>query len=126
VGNFDQRNQVVNNQTIVAGDQYNAGRDIVHNEGIAAIADELKTLIGQLQDAARSGDLDPDIAFDAECELKKAAREVEKEEPDKSRLLDFVNNAQKLLADVVNISKSAAIIGLALGVAAAKIMGVFQ
>ena len=63
---FDQRGQNVTNQTNIAGDQFNAGRDIVFGDKktYIAIGDELTTLLLQVQSAAHSGDLDADAALE--------------------------------------------------------------
>lgn len=139
---FDQRGQKVTNQTNIGGNQYNAGRDITHVEGDLVQGDkvagdkiagdknisisivlELEALVKQVQEAARSGGLDADTAADAEYSLKKAAIEAAKEQPDKSRCLEYFDKAKTVLDKAVGVSKSAAALGTALGAAYAKIQG---
>jgi hypothetical protein len=137
MGNFDQRGQKVKKQTNVAGNQYKAGRDIVHVEGDAVIAGrdalvgnknevvvrELQALLRQVQEAAQSGELDADTAVDAEYSLKKATLEAGKEQPDKSKCLEYFDKAKTVIDKAVGVSKSAAALGGALAAAYAKIKG---
>ncbi len=132
MGNFDQRGQKVINQTNVTGNQYNAGGDITHVEGdnvagdkkvYEAIAEELEPLLQQVQEAAQSGDLDADTALDAEYALKKAAREADKEQPDKTTLLDHLDKAKTFLDKAAGVSKSVGTLAAATAAAYAKIKG---
>ena len=147
MGNFDQRGQKVKNQTNVSGNQYNAGGNITHVQGdlvqgdkiagdkIAgdkvagnknvsiAIVKELQGLLKQVQEAAHSGDLDPETAVDAEHSLKKATIEAGKKQPDTSKCLEYIDNAKTFLDKAVGVSKSAAALGAALAAAYAKIKG---
>ena len=139
MGNFDQRGQKVTNQTNIAGNQYNAGRDITHVEGdlvqgvkvagdknvYVAIVEELKPLLRQVEEAAQTGDLDGDTALDAEYSLKKAVLEADKEKPDKTTLLEHLDKGKTVLDKAVGISKSAAALAAALGAAYGKIAGWF-
>lgn len=144
---FDQHGQKVGKQTNISGDQYTAGRDINRVEGdwvegdkiagdkiggdkvagdknvYVAIGEELKALLQQVQEAAQTGDLDGDTALDAEHTLKKAALEADKEQPDKTKLLRYMDTAKTLLGNAAAVSKSAAILGTALGTAYAKWSG---
>ena len=147
MGGFDQRGQKVGKQTNISGDQYTSGRDIHRVEGdvvygdkvagdkiagdkvagdknvYVAIGAELQGLVQQVQEAAQTGDLDGDTALDAEYSLKKAALEADKDRPDKSKLLGYLDTAKTLLDKAAAASKSAATLGAALGAAYAKIKG---
>ena len=144
---FDQRGQKVGKQTNISGDQYTAGRDIHRVEGdvvygdkvagdkiagdkvagdknvYVAIGAELQGLVQQVQEAAQTGDLDGDTALDAEYSLKKATLEADKDRPDKSKLLGYLDTAKTLLDKAAASSKSAAALGATLGAAYAKITG---
>ena len=149
---FDQRGQKVGKQTNISGDQYTAGRDIHRVEGdvvygdkiagdkiagdkiagdkvagdknvYVAIGAELQGLVQQVQEAAQTGDLDGDTALDAEHSLKKAELEADKPQPDKTKLLGYLDTAKTLLDKAAAASKSAAALGAALGAAYAKIKG---
>ena len=129
---FDQRGQKVTNQTNVSGNQYKAGRDLTHVEGdlvhgnknvSSVIVRELEALLKQVQEAAQSGDLDAEIAVDVEDSLKKATLEAGKEQADKSKCLEYFDKAKTALDKAVDVSKSAAALGAALGAAYAKIQG---
>jgi len=149
MGKFDQRGQKVTNQTNVSGNQYNAGRDIAHVEGdlvhgdkvagdkiagdkvagnknvSVAIVKELEGLLKQVQGAAQSGELDSDTAEDASHSLRKAAIEAGKPQPDKTKLLDHVENTKTLLEKAASISKSVGTLAAAAGATYAKIRGWF-
>jgi hypothetical protein len=132
---FDQREQKVNNQTNIAGNQYNSGGHISHVKGEVVLGDkvagnknviivkELEALLRQVQEATQSGDLDAETAVDVEHSLKKAALEAGKEQPDKERLLEHVDNTKTLLEKVVSISKSVGTLSAAAAAAYAKIQG---
>jgi hypothetical protein len=144
---FDQRGQKVKNQNIISGNQYNAGGNITQVGGDMVYGDkvsgdkivgdkvlgdknvsttivlELEALLKQVQEGVRSGDLDADIAADAEYPIKKAAIEAAKPEPDKSKMLEYLDTAKTTLEKVVGLSKSAAALATALGTAYAKVKG---
>ncbi len=144
---FDQRDQKVGKQTNISGDQYTAGRDIHRVEGdvvygdkvagdkiggdkvagdknvYVAIGAELQGLVEQVQEAAHTGDLDGETALDAEHSLKKAALEADKDRPDKTKLVGYLDTAKTLLDKAAAASKSAAALGATLGAAYAKIKG---
>jgi uncharacterized membrane protein len=125
MAHFDQRNQKVTNQTNIAGNQYNAGGNLIHVEGAdsAAIVQELQALLKQLQEAAQSGDLDAETAVDAEYSLKKATIEAGKDQPDKSKCLEYFDKAKSILDKAVGVSKSAVELGAALTAVYAKLKG---
>ena len=142
---FVQRGQKVGKQTNVSGDQYTAGRDIHRVEGdmvlgdkvagdkiagdkvagdknvYAAIGAELQALLQQVQEAAQTGDLDADTAVDAEHSLKKAELEADKPQPDKTKLLGYLDTVKTFTDKAAAASKSAAALGATLGAAYAKI-----
>jgi len=126
---FDQRGQQVGNQTNIAGNVYNAGRDVIHVEGNAVIAGrdawvrELDGLIGQVGEAAKAGDLDGDAAVDVEYSLKKAQVEAKKPEADKSKLMGYLDTAKSTLEKAASISKSVGTLAAALAAAYAKAQG---
>ena len=144
---FDQRGQKVGKQTNISGDQYTAGRDIQRVEGdvvygdkvagdkiagdkvagdknvYVAIGAELQGLVEQVQEAAQRDDLDGDTALDAEYSLKKAALEADRDRPDKTKLLGYLDTAKTLLDKAAAASKSAATLAATLGAAYAKIKG---
>ena len=124
---FDQRGQNVKNQTNIAGDQLNAGRDINQVEGdmnvYEAIGSELNELLKQVEEAAETGDLDKETALDVELAIKKAKLEAEKESPDKKTLLEHLDSSKTLMDKVTGISKSAVALASALGAAYAKFTG---
>lgn len=141
MSHFDQRGQKVGKQVNVDANQYNAGGNIVNVRGdvqpgavIAgrdafvgnqnvAVVEELQGVLRQVQEAARSGDLDPDTAEDAQHALNKAAIEAGKEKPEKSKCLAHLETARTVLDKVVATAKSAAAIGTGIGLLIAKVQG---
>lgn len=112
---YDHRHYVEN----VRGDKFGgdkivgnvgnkAGRDIVNNyngpvgdgqkiEDIAKLLDALKQ---QLVTARKQGSLDADTSTDAEDMVNKALQQTKKPEPDKKRLLMYLETAKGFLEGV--------------------------
>lgn len=137
MSHFDQRGQKVGKQVNIAGDQYNAGGNIVNIEGdvqpgavvaggdaeVRAVLGDIGALLRQLHEAAQFGQLDAAAALDAEYALKKAELEAAKNPPDKPKCLQHLETAHSVLEKIVGASKSAAIIGAAIGTVIAKVKG---
>ena len=96
---FDQRGQEVSYQ-------YNAAGDINFGnvQNAVDIAQELEKLQQEVAAAAESGALDAETAIDAESNLKKAALQAKKENPDKKTLLGYLEQTRKILQEVVSVT----------------------
>lgn len=95
MANFDQRNQKVKNQVNVSGNvNLNLGQDQIH------IAAQLQKLQEELSRLVKNGDLDENIAIDAEANIKKAAIQSQKPEPDKKSIIENLLGAQELIKGV--------------------------
>jgi len=103
---FDQRHQKVNYQYNAAGD-INL-ENVTNRVDLVGELKKLKTELGRARDADA---IDAEIVTDAEYQIAKAIHEAEKPSPDKKTLLDYVDNAKKLLTGV------GAVAGLAAGLA---------
>jgi len=94
---FDQRGQKVTYQ-------YNAGGNI--NFGAVQSKDhvvaELQKLQAEVRKAAQAGALDDEIAIDVETEIKKAALQTQKPEPDKGQTISFLDRATALLRGITS------------------------
>lgn len=82
--------------------QYNAGRDInlgdVQNK--TDLVAELKKLEEEIKKAVQSNVLNEEVAIDVESNLKKATIQAQKVNPDKKVLLDYVEQAKKLIENI--------------------------
>ncbi|MEJ7623102.1 MAG: hypothetical protein WKF34_03845 [Pyrinomonadaceae bacterium] len=109
---FDQRNQEV-------GTQYNAAGDITFNnvQTTAEFANELKRLRAELSSIAETEVIDAEIVTDADYQLAKAIHEVEKDEPNKTSLVEHLNNAKGYMDGVTSLIKVATAIGGAISAA---------
>lgn len=92
---FDQRGQTVNYQYNAAGD-INIGA--VRNRG--DVIEQLEKLQAELARASQANLFDEETATDAEYQLKKAIQQVKKPDPDKTSLLDPLNQAKALIEGV--------------------------
>lgn len=129
MGDFDQRHQQVTNQTNIAGDQYSAGRDfhqVAGDQGVSSMAiAELNSLLQMVQEISSHSGLDQDILLDVEFSLKKASSELEKAEPKRAALLEYLDSSKKILDKAAGASKSATTLATAIGAAYAKFQGWF-
>lgn len=92
---FDQRSQQVTRQYNAAGD-INFGA--VQNK--IDMVDELKKLLAELATATAQHVLDEEAAIDAESALKKALRQAEQPNPNKTTLLKHLNQAKNIVSGV--------------------------
>jgi hypothetical protein len=112
---FDQRGQKVNYQ-------YNSAGDI--NFGAVQSKIDMSTELQKLQDevkkAVEIGALDEETGIDVESNLKKAEIQSQKSNPDKKTMLDYIEQAKKLLEGIKSVT------GLVTGLSeAAKVIGMF-
>lgn len=94
---FDQRGQKVNCQYNAAGD-INFG-SVQHKEEAAT---ELRKLQDEVSRAAQAGVLDAEVAVDVDSRIKKAVVQVEKPEPDKKSVLDYLREAKALIEGITS------------------------
>lgn len=94
--NYDQRNQQV------AGNQYNAGRDITFNEvhNRDELISELEKLKTDLSNLLVESELEEDVKADAEYNMTKAVIAAKKAEPEKQTILSHINKVKEILTDV--------------------------
>ncbi len=92
---FDQRGQQV-------AYQYNAAEDINFGalQSKADVVGELKKLQSELAIAMKQKALGEEAAIDAESALKKAVLQAGQPKPNKTTLLEHLNNAKKLVSGV--------------------------
>ncbi len=93
---FDQRGQKVR------GPQYNAGRDMNIGAGQSAgdIVTVLEDLKKQLEQAQDNGSLSEEVSTDAIYHVTKALQQAKKPNPDKKTILDYLNTAKDLVANI--------------------------
>lgn len=92
---FDQRGQHVKYQYNIAG--------AIDLEGVgsrAELIEQLEKLQAELARATEQGALDEDVGIDAEAEVKKAVAQAQKPEPDKGKLLGYLNRARETVTEV--------------------------
>ncbi len=92
---FDQRGQKVNYQYNSAG---NINFESVQNR--VDLVGELEKLKLEIGKAGEAEVIDADIVTDAEYQLTKAIQQSKKSEPDKSKILDHLTEANKLIEGV--------------------------
>jgi fructose-bisphosphate aldolase class 1 len=89
---FDQRGQRVTYQYNVAG---NINFETAQN--ITEILSSLRNLEAEVQKASKAGAIDQEAAIDAEARIRKAIAQTEKPKPDKTTVLEYLNEAKALL-----------------------------
>ena len=102
---FDQKNQKVDTQTNVAGNlnvsgNYIAGNFFATAQSPSDIPKELEKLKGMVTQAADEGMLDEDTAKDVESNLKTAIDKAKQPEPDKNRIIAYINSAKSLVESI--------------------------
>jgi len=93
---FNQEGQTVHgHQTNIGGNvgQLNVGAA----SDQAAVLAELERLQSELASAAQRGEIDRDLATDADYQMTKAGNQIRQPKPDRGRLLDHLAQAQDLL-----------------------------
>jgi len=96
---FNQEGQTIHGtQTNIGGDvgQVNVGAG---NDQAALLA-ELERLKAELAKAGQRGEIDQELATDADYQVSKALNQARQPKPDRSRFLDHLNRAQDLLKTV--------------------------
>lgn len=96
---FDQRRQSVYGPQINVGGsarQINVGGSDAIGDRASLVA-ELERLRAELAGAARRGELDQELATDAEYQVAKAMNQARQPEPDRGRFLDHLGQAEALL-----------------------------
>ncbi len=92
---FDQGGQQVQNQTNIVGDvgtvNFQAVRD--RTELVAG----LEQFRAELARASGQGDIDQDLAGDADDQVTRALEQARQPQPDRARYLDHLSQAQALL-----------------------------
>lgn len=94
---FDQRNQNVKYQYNVSGD-INFGS--VQNS--TELIREFAKLQHKLGDMVAKNEIEPDLSMDIETKIKDVIRQVENPKPDKKSMLDYLQEAQKLIGGVAS------------------------
>ncbi len=109
---FDQRNQQVNTQ-------YNAAGDINFSsvQNSVDFVNELKKLKVELARMAEEEIVDGEIVTDADYQLTKAIQLAEKDQPNKTSILEHLNNAKSYLEGVATLAKVAIAVGSAIAAA---------
>ncbi len=102
---FDQKNQNVKNQTNVAGNldvsgNYIAGDFFAAAQSTTDVLKELEKLKGMVTEAAKETQLDEDTAKDVESNLKKAIDKAKQPQPDKNRIVAYLNSAKSLVESI--------------------------
>ena len=94
--NFDQKGQIVHGpQTNVVGDVGTINVGAVDNP--ADLVAELERLKAYLTEAGQRGDIDQELAVEAEYRVAQARTEAAKPSPDRDRFLGYLTQAQDLL-----------------------------
>ncbi len=94
--NFDQKGQTVHGpQTNIVGDVDTLNVGAVNDH--AGLVAELERLKSQLAEAAQRGEIDQELATEAEYRVSQAGDEASKPSPDRGRFLDHLTQAQDLL-----------------------------
>lgn len=96
---FDQRGQKVNYQYNAAG---NINFGSVHNK--FEVIEELQKVQDELSLAIKAGELDEDTATDVDYQMKKAVQQAKKNEPNKKKILEHLNNVKSLIGGIVTLA----------------------
>lgn len=96
---FDQRGQKVNYQYNAAG---NINFGSVHNK--FEVIEELQKVQDELSLAIKAGEVNEDTATDADYQMKKAVQQAKKNEPDKKKILEHLNNVKSLIGEIVTLA----------------------
>jgi hypothetical protein len=91
---FDQRHQKVKYQYNIAGD---INLDAVQNR--ADLIEQLEKLQAELARATQQGAFDEE-GIKAKSQVEMAVHQAQKPEPDKNRILDYLNQARDTIAGV--------------------------
>jgi hypothetical protein len=93
---FDQKDQNVNGpQTNIVGDVETLNVGAVTDQ--TSLISELERLKSQVAEAAKRGDIDQELAAEAEDRVAQARNEASKPSPDRGRFLAHLGQAQDLL-----------------------------
>lgn len=94
---FNMSHQKVKNQ-------YIAGRDIHFGPSDTKedIVQELKKLLDEVTKAAQDHVINDDVAVDVEANIRKATIQADKPQPDKERILDYLNKAKGLIEGITS------------------------
>jgi len=96
---FNQQNQNVNYQYNAAGD---INFNLIHNK--YDVAATLQKLQAEVEKAVKAGAIDEEVAIDVESKIKKASIQVEKPEPDKKVVLDYLSEAKALIEGIASMA----------------------
>ena len=93
---FDQKGQTVHGpQTNIAGSVGEVNVGAVSD--LTGLLEELEQLKSELASAAQRGEIDQDLAADAEYQMNKALNQARRHELDRGRFLGHLSQAQDLL-----------------------------
>jgi DNA polymerase/3'-5' exonuclease PolX len=92
---FDQRGQHVKYQYNIAG-----AIDLEAVQSKAQLIEQLEKLQAELARATREGALDVDHGFNAKAEVEKAAELAQMPEPDKGKILGYLDRAREMVTEV--------------------------
>ena len=106
---FDQRGQHVKYQYNIAG-----AIDLEAVGSKAELIEQLEKLQAELARATQEGALDVDQGFNAEAEVKKAAAVAQMPEPDKGKILGYLNQAKDIVTEVTTTVTATTGLALAL------------
>lgn len=97
MANFDQRNQNVKKQ-------YNAAGDISFNlvKNSTGLIRELLKLQHELNNMVAKNEINSDLSTGIETKIKDVIRQMEKPKPNKRSMLDYLQEAQKLIGGVTS------------------------
>lgn len=96
---FDQRGQKVTYQFNSAGDiNFNTAKDKTQ------LIAELNKFKDEIKKAIEAKAIEEDIALDVEYKIAKATQQVQKAEPDKKNILDYLQEAKAIIENVTAAS----------------------
>ncbi|HLM62085.1 MAG TPA: hypothetical protein VK308_14865, partial [Pyrinomonadaceae bacterium] len=100
---------------------YNAAGDINFNnvQNSVDFFVELKKLKAELARVAEEEAIDAEIVTDADYQLTKAIQQAEKEQPNKTTIIEHLNNAKGYLDGVATLAKVATAVAGAIAAASA-------
>jgi hypothetical protein len=106
----DLRGQRVANQTFNENNQYHAGRDIVQGDqhNYVASAKEVAQLLQLFRDAAPESGLDAGAIIDVTETLKEVEAEAKQPNPDKSKLLGYLDKTKEIAGKMAGATESVA------------------
>lgn len=90
---FDQRNQNVQSQLNI---------NFSNVESLSQFIKEIEKLQNELRRITEMGLLDKEVSVDVESQLKKASINAENSEPDKNKVVKYLENAKDLIGGVTS------------------------